>query len=67
LPRSGNSFWAYALLGVTGPTTFLTMMQVRDPRETSRFPVALVLTSLLWFAGAWQVTDSPSRPSWPGS
>jgi len=59
-----NSFWAYALLGVAGPTTFLTMMQVRDPTNFA-IPVALVLTSLLWFAGAWQVT-TPSRASWPG-
>jgi hypothetical protein len=59
-----NSFWAYALLGFAGPTTFLTMMQVRDPTNLA-IPVALFLTSLLWFAGVWKVT-TPSRRGWPG-
>ena len=64
LAPNRGSFWASALLGVAGPTTFLTMMQVRHPQHFA-IPVALVLTSLLWVAGVWQVA-TPSRPRWGG-
>ncbi len=64
-----NNFWAYGLLGVAGPTTFLTLIQLRSGNWLVAGLVirsALVLTPLLYLIGVWKVTTRP-RPGRAGA